>query len=71
VLSENGAPIIAHLDRCIEGKSGKKLLAGQDELRQKVATARGQRVPAEARATAALVEARRRGLSVGGEDIKL
>ena len=62
VLSENGAPIMARLNRCIDGKPGRQLLADQTRLRERVATGRGRAVNPEARATAALVEARRRGL---------
>ena len=62
VLSENGAPIMARLNRCIDGKPGRQLLADQTRLRESVATGRARAVNPEARATAALVEARRRGL---------
>ena len=33
VLAENGAPIIARLHRCIDGKTGQRLLADQARLR--------------------------------------
>ncbi|WP_448062517.1 type IV secretory system conjugative DNA transfer family protein [Cellulomonas hominis] len=67
VLAENGAPIIAKLHRCIDGKTGRALLAGKDALRAKVAVDRRHQVSSEARTTAALVEARRSGL-VGEHD---
>ena len=63
VLSENGAPIIARLNRCIDGKPGRQLLAEQHQLRDRVATGRGHAIDPDARAVAALVEARRRGLA--------
>jgi type IV secretion system protein VirD4 len=67
VLAENGAPIVAKLHRCIDGKAGRALLTAKDMLRAKVANdVRGQASP-EARAIAALDEARRTGL-VGERD---
>jgi len=69
VLSENGAPIIAKLRRCIDGKDGRRLLAEQERLRETVAVDRRRSVTPEARAMAALVEARRRGLSHDHEDM--
>lgn len=63
VLSENGAPIIARLHRCIEGRSGRRLLADQALLRRRVGATRQRVIPAETRAVAAVVEARRRGLT--------
>jgi type IV secretion system protein VirD4 len=68
VLSENGAPIIARLHRCIDGKPGQRLLADQARLRDGVGADRRRAVSAEARAAAALVEARRRGLTRDHED---
>ncbi|MDQ2852899.1 MAG: TraM recognition domain-containing protein [Actinomycetota bacterium] len=62
VIAENGKPIIAKLKRCIDGSSGKRLLAEQEKLRVALEAARRMRVTPEARATAALVEAKRRGL---------
>ena len=65
VLAENGAPIIARLARCVEGRSGRQLLAEQRSLRRRALDRSGQ-VSAEARTAAALVESRRRGLGHGG-----
>ncbi|MBT9273664.1 TraM recognition domain-containing protein [Phycicoccus sp. MAQZ13P-2] len=67
VLSENGAPIIAHLHRCIEGKPGRQLLADQARLREHVSIGRRHSVNPEARATAALVQARRHGLTADND----
>ena len=67
VLAENGAPIIVKLHRCIDGKAGRSLLEGKDMLRATVAVDRRHQVSSEARATAALAEARRSGL-VGERD---
>ena len=44
VIAENSKPIIAHLQRCIEGKRGRRLLADQAELRRGV-NARQQHKP--------------------------
>ena len=63
VIAENGKPIIARLSRCIVGRSGARLLAGQQDLRAELAERCSAGQTAEARATAALVEARRRGIA--------
>jgi hypothetical protein len=63
VLSENGAPIIARLHRCIDGKTRQRqLLEDQGRLRTAVTSRPPTRRRPGGRATAALVEARRRGL---------
>jgi type IV secretion system protein VirD4 len=63
VIAENGKPIIARLSRCIDGKTGGRLLAAQARLRARLGD-RPHSVPTtEARAIAALVEARRRGIA--------
>jgi type IV secretion system protein VirD4 len=62
VVAENGKPIIARLTRCIDGKSGAQLLASQEQVRSRLSDARRMVVTPEARTTAALVEAKRRGL---------
>jgi type IV secretion system protein VirD4 len=69
VLSENGAPIIARLRRCIDGKQGRQLLEDQARLRTAVTADRQHGVAPDTRATAALVEARRRGLVRDHEDV--
>jgi type IV secretion system protein VirD4 len=69
VVSENGAPVIAKLHRCIDGKTGARLLADQRELRVGLTDARTDQVAPQARAMAALVEARRRGLAGTHEDL--
>ena len=63
VISENNKAIIARLHRSIEGKDGKALLREQSSLREHLATSRPMVVTPEARATAALVHARRHGLT--------
>ncbi|MDN5745887.1 MAG: TraM recognition domain-containing protein [Nocardioidaceae bacterium] len=63
LVAENSRPIIAGLHRCIDGAAGRTLLAEQKQLRERLASEHGMTVTPEARATAALVEARRRGLS--------
>ena len=64
VVAENGKPLIATLTRCIDGKPGRALLHAQAEARARIGATRDGAVPADARATAALVEARRRGLGL-------
>ena len=63
VIAENGKPIIARLSRCIDGRSGARLLAGQQRLRAELAKRHSATQTAETRAAAALVEARRRGIA--------
>ena len=63
VVAENGKPMIAKLDRAIDGKHGRALLQAQTAARQRVDRARRSVVAPEARATAALAESQRRGLS--------
>jgi type IV secretion system protein VirD4 len=65
VIAENGKPIIARLSRCIDGRRGARLLAGQARLRGKLGDGSNVALSAEARAIAALVEARRRGIAAG------
>jgi type IV secretion system protein VirD4 len=62
VVAENGKPIIARLTRCIDGRTGAQLLASQEQVRSRLSDARRMVVTPEARTTAALVEAKRRGL---------
>src|SRR5829696_6567759 len=63
VIAENGKPIIARLSRCIDGRTGARLLAAQQHLRAELAERHTATQTAEARASAALVEARRRGIA--------
>lgn len=67
VVCENGRPMIAKLHRCIDGKTGKQLLAEQRELRTHLDNDRVMGITPEARSTAALVEARRHGLATEEE----
>ena len=63
VVAENGKPMIAKLDQAIDGKHGRALLQTHTAVRQRVELARRSVVAPEARATAALTESQRRGLS--------
>jgi type IV secretion system protein VirD4 len=63
VIAENGKPIIARLSRCIDGRKGARLVAGQAALRGELGDRSDAVVTVEARAAAALVEARRRGIA--------
>jgi type IV secretion system protein VirD4 len=66
-LAENGRPIIARLACCIDGESGRRLLACQHQLHAVLAE-RSLAVPtAAARAAAALAEARHRGIAAEQE----
>jgi type IV secretion system protein VirD4 len=67
VIAENGKPIIARLSRCIDGRKGARLLAGQQHLRAELAERHDATPTAEAGAAAALVEARRRGIAAEPE----
>ena len=64
VVAENGKPVIADLDRCIDGRPGRRLLQDQRRRREELGATRDAIVPAAARAAAALVEARRHGLAL-------
>jgi type IV secretion system protein VirD4 len=67
VLAESGKPVIVRLTRCIDGKAGRRLLTRQHQLRARLAE-RSLGVPtAEARAAAALAEARHRGIAAEQE----
>ncbi|WP_343990156.1 type IV secretory system conjugative DNA transfer family protein [Terrabacter terrae] len=63
VVAENGKPIISALRRCVDGPSGRQLLAQQAAARAALGEGRRLLVTPQARSTAALVEARRHGLS--------
>lgn len=63
VLAESGAPIIAKLDRAVDGKRGRRLLEAQKTARDRVAAARGVEVSTEQRQVAAVAESRRLGLT--------
>ena len=63
VVADNGKPLIAKLTRCIDGKHGRSLLQAQADTRARLADARKRQVHPDARATAALAEAGRRGLN--------
>jgi type IV secretion system protein VirD4 len=67
VLAENGKPIIARMARCIDGKAGRRLLADQRQLRTQLAERRLGLPTAEDRATAAIAEARQRGIAANQE----
>ncbi len=69
VLAENAAAIIARLQRCIDGRPGRQLLADQAQLRTTVERGQRRAVSPEARIMAAVVEARHRGLALGHEDV--
>lgn len=63
VIAENGKPLIARLHRSIDGPTGRRLLTAQARNREHLAAARTRGIPPEARATTALVEAQRAGLT--------
>jgi type IV secretion system protein VirD4 len=63
VLAENGKPIIARMARCIDGKAGRRILADQRQLRTWLAEKSVGLPTAEDRATAAVAEARHRGIT--------
>jgi type IV secretion system protein VirD4 len=67
VLAENGKPIIARMAPCIDGKAGRRLLADKRHLRTRLAERRLGLPTAEDRATAAVAEARQRGIAANQE----
>jgi type IV secretion system protein VirD4 len=70
VLAENGKPIIARLTRCIDGKAGRRLMAGQRQLRARLADGQLGVPTAEDRAAAAIAEARYRGIAADQESYR-
>lgn len=62
VIAENGKPIIANLNRCIDGRGGASLLAAQATLRRQVAQDRST-VSATDRTASAIAESRSIGLA--------
>ena len=58
IVAENSKPIIARLTRCIDGKTGRQLLAQQRDKRHELQVGRDQAISSEARAVAALAECR-------------
>lgn len=63
VIAENGKPIIAKLDRCIDGPRGRRLLTDQRRLRDQLNASQQLTITPEAAAEAAVAEARRIGLT--------
>jgi type IV secretion system protein VirD4 len=63
VVAENGKPMIARLARATDGKHGRALLHAQDAARRRVEAARRRTVDPGARATTAVAESQRRGLT--------
>lgn len=63
VVAENGRPVVARLDRCIDGRAGRLLLSAQAQVRDRIERSRRRSVDVGARTTAALAESRRRGLT--------
>jgi len=65
VIAENARPLIATLHRCIQGKSGRRLLADQGAARDRVGRARGQAVSAAVRTADAVALAQQMDLHAG------
>jgi type IV secretion system protein VirD4 len=63
IVAENTRPILAKLTRCIDGTTGRHLLAQQTEARRALATRRSDKVPARARELAARAQAEQHGLT--------
>lgn len=63
VIAENGAPIIAKLTRCIDGRTGRHLQAEQTRLREHITTHSAAALTEMQRKTSAVTEAGRRGLT--------
>jgi len=58
VVAENAKPIIAQLQRCIEGRDGRRLLDQQRQLRARLAAGRGALSDADPYRTGSLAEGR-------------
>lgn len=63
VVSENGKPLIAQLTRCLDGRTGKALLADQQDAKNRLGAHPEHHVAAHDRKIAALETARRHGLA--------
>ncbi len=63
VIAENGRPIVAKLKRCLDGRDGKELLEQQAATRAQTDEARRRQITVSTRTTAAVEQARQRGLS--------
>ena len=66
VIAENARPLIARLDRCIDGPHGQQLLAAQAAARERVGTARQSRPDMAARTAEALQLSRELELQPSG-----
>lgn len=62
VVAENSKPMIAQLDRCIEGARGRQLLRQQKELRARLTTKQQSVQAIDDRTAAAVAKARELGL---------
>ena len=67
VIAENGRPIVAGLDRCIDGAAGRRLLAAKSEARARLQAAQVGTVSDAARSIAARFDAEQQGLSRDGK----
>ena len=63
VIPENAKPLIARLTRCVDGKSGRRLLDAQAAVKARVTAARGHQQPMFARTTAAVTASQQLNLS--------
>ena len=68
VIAENAKPLIVKLTRCLDGRSGRELLAAQTHAAARVAAARGRQVPVFARTTAAVETAHQLDLTPASPD---
>ena len=68
MIADNAKPLIARLTRCIDGRPGRALLAGQAAVKARVAAARARQVPSFARTSAAIGTAHRLDLTAVASD---
>ncbi|HET9658054.1 MAG TPA: TraM recognition domain-containing protein, partial [Kineosporiaceae bacterium] len=68
VIAENAPPVIASLQRCIDGPDGRKLLTEQAAARDQVATARNTGTDLATRTAAAVSYARTHRLAAASPD---
>ncbi len=62
IVAENAKPLIARLARCVDGKTGRRLLDAQAAAKANVTAARGRQQPVFARTTAAVAASRQLNL---------
>ena len=63
IVAENAKPLIARLNRCVDGKAGQRLLDAQAAVKARIGAARTQQQPMFARTAAAVAAAQQMSLA--------